>query len=173
MKDFLELAKARYSVRKFDGSKPIEDEKMALILEAAKVAPSACNAQAVKLYIISSKEGMEKANKLTPCVFGANTLLMFCYDADKEWRSKTEENFHSGDEDASILATHVMFEAFELGLGTCYVNMFSRKAASELFDLPSNIVPVLVMPIGYEEEGSKPAPLHTMYSNWDNVVEKK
>lgn len=66
MKDFLELAKARYSVRKFDGGKPIEDEKMALILEAAKVAPSACTPRPLSSTSSLLKKAWRKPISLPP-----------------------------------------------------------------------------------------------------------
>ena len=56
---FLELAKDRYSVRKFS-DKPVEQEKIEQILEAAIVAPTACNNQPYKVWVIESEEALEK-----------------------------------------------------------------------------------------------------------------
>ena len=56
---FLELAKERYSERYFD-SKPIEDEKLKLILEAGRIAPTGCNYQPQRIYVIQSEEAMKK-----------------------------------------------------------------------------------------------------------------
>ena len=79
MNNFLNLAKERYSVRKFT-DKPIEKDKLEKILEAAKVAPTAKNLQPVKIYVLQSEEALEKINSLTRCIFGAKTVFLIAYD---------------------------------------------------------------------------------------------
>ena len=60
--DFLDLAKKRYSVRSYKKT-PVEEEKVACILEAARVAPSAANLQPTRLVVIDNAEGMEKLSR--------------------------------------------------------------------------------------------------------------
>lgn len=172
MKDFITLAKERYSVRKFKDA-VIEREKLSLILEAAKVAPTACNYQAVKIYVLESNEALERINSLSRCIFGAKTVLLVCYDTSKEWKSPFESDVHSGVEDASIVATHMMLEAYDLGIGSCWVNLFNTEKVKEAFELPENMKPVLLMPLGYVSEDAHPAHLHNEYPNWENMVEYK
>ena len=62
--EFLELAKNRYSERNF-ASKPIEEEKLYKILEAGRIAPTACNYQPQRFYVLKSKEALAKAAGLT------------------------------------------------------------------------------------------------------------
>lgn len=169
--NFSELAKERYSVRKFS-DKPIEKKKMDMILEAAKVAPTACNSQAVKIYVIKSAEGIQKANELSKCIFGAKTVFLIAADTEREWQNPFEEGVTSGQQDASIVATHIMFQAWELGIGSCWVNLFPNSKAAEVYDLPKNIRPVLLMPVGYPDETAHPAKLHTQYRDLSELIEE-
>lgn len=73
---FLELAKERYSVRKFQ-DREIAQSDMDKILEAANVAPTGCNYQPQRIYVVKSEENLAKLNELCKCIFGAKTVLMF------------------------------------------------------------------------------------------------
>lgn len=79
MATFLKLATERYSVRTFK-NQPIEAEKLAEVLEAGRVAPTACNNQPQRIKVINEAEGLMKVDECTPCRFGAPTVLLVCYD---------------------------------------------------------------------------------------------
>ena len=165
---FMDLAKARYSVRKFT-DRPVEEEKISAILEAAKVAPTAKNQQPVKVYVIESPEALAKVNKVSPCIYGAPLVFMVAYDADQTYRTGWNPGVGYGDIDASIVCTHMMLEAADLGLGSCWVARFPRADAHCTFELPENIVPVALLPVGYAAEDAVPSPRHTQYrdeSEW-------
>lgn len=157
--EFMKLAAQRYSVRKFSDA-PVEPEKLSAVLEAGNVAPTAKNLQPQRIYVLSSVEALEKVDGLTRCRFGAPVVLLIAYDADEDWKNPLEEGIHAGQQDASIVATHIMLAAAEAGLGTCWVNLFPNSQANEAFDLPESIVPVLLMPIGYAALDAKPSRLH-------------
>lgn len=144
------MARARYSVKKYK-STPVEEEKLNKILEVAGIAPTARNAQSLRIYVLKSEEAMEKANSLTHSIYGAPLCLMFTYNIDETYPYIEDQGLSSGDEDCSIAATHVMFEAMELGLGTCWVNAFTPSKAKALFNLPENEYVVLLMPLGYPD----------------------
>ena len=167
--DFCELAKARYSVRKFD-SKPIEEEKLQKVLEAGIVAPTAKNYQPFRIYVIQSEEAMNKIKEVSKCTYGAPVVLMFTYDLTEEWMNPIDPSCTSGQQDASIAATHVMLQAADLGLGTCWVNMFDPTLAAELLDIPETEIPLLLMPIGYAAEDAVPSQNHTTYRPTEELV---
>ena len=75
---FLELAKARYSVRSFK-DQPIENEKLNLILEAGRIAPTACNNQPQKIYVVKSADARAKLASVCRCTFDAPVILAVCY----------------------------------------------------------------------------------------------
>lgn len=155
MNDFLELAKARFSVRKFS-DRPLEPEKLDKILEAGNVAPTAVNFQPQRIYILKSDEALAKVNSVCKCIYGARTVLMFAYDINHDWKNPKEPGVHSGEQDISIAASHIMLEAWDIGIGSCWVNLFSNSELERVFSLPENEKVVLLMPLGYPAEGVKP-----------------
>ena len=157
---FMELAQKRYSVRKYMPI-PVEQEKIEEILKAGNIAPTAKNIQPQRIYVLKSKEALEKLAKLTPMGFDAPVVLLIAYNQDEEWQNPLQEGIHSGVEDVSIVATHIMLRAAELGIGSCWVNYFPNNETEKAFNLPNNEKVVLLMPIGYPAEDSKPNPNHT------------
>ncbi|MDR1018715.1 MAG: nitroreductase family protein [Lachnospiraceae bacterium] len=155
---FLDLAKERYSVRKYS-EKKIPSELLDKVLEAGKLAPTACNNQPQKIMVIDTPEGFEKLKKSTPYTFGAPAMLIICYDKDEAWESPFNGQT-SGYVDASIVTTHMILEATELGFGTCWVMYFDPAVLSKEFNLSENLVPVALLPIGYPAEDAKPAKMH-------------
>jgi nitroreductase len=166
---FEEMTSARYSVRKFSGQ-PVEDEKLRKILETAAKAPTAKNAQSARIYILKSQEAMAKAEELTPCTYGAPLVLMFAYDEKQAFVYPEQDTLNSGAEDCSILVVHVMYEAMELGLSTCWVNLFNPEKAEKTFDLPADEKVVCLMPLGYADSAARPSPKHTASKPLDEIV---
>jgi len=159
----------RYSVRKFDGRNP-EQEKLDAVLEAGNIAPTAKNLQPQRIYVLQSEEALQKLDELAPCRYGAGTVLVFTYNTDEEWKNPEEKGVHSGVEDVSIVATHMMLRAHELGLSTCWCNLFPNSRLEEALGLPENERSVLYMPIGYAAEGASPAPRHTEKKDLSEIV---
>ncbi|MDD3142212.1 MAG: nitroreductase family protein [Lachnospiraceae bacterium] len=168
--NFMELAQNRYSIRNFS-SKAIEKDKLAKILKAGQVAPTAGNYQPQKVYVVQSEEGLEKLRSLIKCHYGAPTVLIIAYDKSKDWKNPNQEGVHSGEQDTSIVATHMMLEAWELGIGSCWVNFFSPSQVAEEFGFPENITPVLMLPIGYAAEETKPAAWHEQSKELCEIIE--
>lgn len=168
---FIDLAKARYSVRGFKDQQ-VEDEKIAQILEAAKVAPTAKNIQAQRVYVLKSQEALQAANKVSECMYDAPLAFLIGYDSTEDWHSPFLGDVHSGEVDAAIVATHMMLEAADLGLGTCPVAYFRPQLAHELFHLPEGVVPVLLLPCGYPADEAKPAARHELFRPDDEWIKE-
>ena len=166
--EFEELLRERYSCRKFT-NKEVEKELLDKVLEAGRLAPTAKNQQPFKIYIFKSEESLKKIDQISPCRYGAPVVLGFVYDRNQEWRHPVNKTNHSGNEDVAIVATHVMLEAKNVGLDTCWVKMFDNEKFEKIFDLPSNEKSVLIMPLGYGEIG--PAPLHKNKKDMSKLVE--
>ena len=159
---FLELAEKRYSERYFD-SRPVEQEKLDKILEAGRVAPTACNYQPQRIYVIRSEEALKKARSLRVSHYNAPLMLLVCYDADTVWHNPADrgyDNYDSGEQDAAIVATTMMYEAEELGVHSLWLRGFDSVAVAEAFALPQNIRPVMMFSLGYPSARSKPHALH-------------
>ena len=167
--DFTELSESRYSVRKFK-DRPVSKEHMQIILRAAQLAPTGCNYQPQRIYIAESEEAIGRLNEISRCIFGAKTVLVFTYNEDEEWKNPLEKGGHSGEQDVSIVASHVMLQAWELGIGTCWVNYFSNSRLEKELELPENERSVLIMPMGYPAEDASPLAMHSEYKDISDIV---
>ena len=156
---FLQLAKDRFSVRYYS-KKPVEQEKIDAILEAARVAPTAKNIQPFHIYVLKSAEAIAKINQLSRCAYGAPVVFVVCYDKSKAWVSPFDANDNSGVMDASIVGTHMMLEATELGLGSCWVKLFDPKELAAAFGIPENLTPSFLLDVGYPQKGAAPNKMH-------------
>ena len=106
--EFLELARNRYSERSFD-SKKLDEKELYKILEAGRIAPTACNYQPQRFYVLKSEEALKKAASLT-YTYNAPVVLLVCYVKSEAWHNP-RDGFCSGDMDASIAASSMMFES--------------------------------------------------------------
>ena len=168
---FQELAHARYSVRSFQ-DRPIEEEHLKLILEAGRVAPTACNFQPQRIYVARSAEAREKLASVCRCTFGAPVILVVCYDRERDWKNKLLPGYESGETDATIVCTHMMLQAFELGIGSCWVGYFNPQTVAETLGLPENITVSALLPMGYPAEDAKPLLLHSQFRDFGDTIEE-
>ena len=167
--NFLELAKARFSVRSFKKD-PIEEEKLLTILEAGRVAPTACNKQPQKIYVIQSEEMRDKLATVCKFTFDAPVVLAICYDKEKAWKNDLTPGYCSGETDAAIVCTHMMLQAWELGIGSCWVGCFASDRVKEALGLPENVRVTALMPMGYPAEDAEPMEFHSIYREWDDTI---
>lgn len=170
MNSFFELAKERYSVRAYL-PKPVEDEKLQKVLEAGLLAPTAKNQQPQKIYVVKSEELKAKLAAVTPCTFNAPVVLVICYDEERACKGKVYENYSFGNTDAAIVGTHMMLEAADLGLGTCWVGWFCEKEVKEALNLPENIRVCDLMPIGYTAPDAHISQMHYSSRGLNDTVE--
>ena len=156
--DFLKLAKERYSCKKYDG-RQISKEQLEAILEAGRLAPTAKNLQEQHVYVVQSAEGLAKIDKITPCRYGAPTVLVVAFDKENVFVYPGEKR-DSGVEDASIVATHMMLAAKEVGVDSCWLNFLDPEKASEELGLPKNEEVLMFLDLGYAAEGAGPLANH-------------
>ncbi len=166
--DLMNLFKERHSVRKFSDKK-VEKDKIDAILEAGRLAPTAVNFQPQRIYVLESDESLLKLKDCTRYHFDAPVALLVCYDNTISWK-RAYDNKDMGEVDASIVSAHMMLEVTNLGLGTTWVGHFDPKAVIEKFNLPENIIPVALFPIGYPAEDSAPNPRHCERLNLNETV---
>lgn len=155
---FAELAENRFSCRKFENKK-IEKEKIDLILKAAQLAPTAVNKQPQKIMIIDDKNILEKLKECTKYTFDAPLCFAVCVDKEKAY-VRGYDGKNSADIDGSIVTTHMMLQASDLGLGTTWVMAFNPIKAKEILALPDNLEVLALLPTGYPAEDVSISPLH-------------
>ena len=156
--DLFSLIKKRFSVRAYSDIK-VEDVKIQQILQAGNLAPTAHNSQPQRIKVITADEELKKVDGCTPCRFGAPLVFFICYDRETSWK-RSFDGKDSGYVDASIVTTHMMLMAEELGLGSCWVMHFDPEKAKELFSLPGNLEPVAFLPTGYPAKDALPSASH-------------
>ena len=166
---FLELAKKRYSCRKFS-DKRVEKEQIAQILEAAIAAPTAVNTQPFKIWVMESEEAKKNIRQITDYTFGAETFLVVGYEKKGGWvRAFDKRNF--ADVDASIVATHMMMEIEDLGLATTWVGYFNEPELKEIYPQMEGYELIAILPVGYPAEDAQPSPKHGVRKKREEVVE--
>jgi nitroreductase len=168
MKDFLSFAKSRYSVRKFS-SKPVEKEKVDTILEAGRLAPTACNKQPFQILVLQGKEDMETLEKCTVFHYGTTLAFLVSYNKDEVYHRDYDDK-PSGEIDTSIVATHMMLAAWDLGIGSTWIMHFIPEAVKEEFQLPDYLEPIALLMMGYPAVDAKVYPGHTQKKTMDQIV---
>lgn len=156
---FNDLAAKRYSCKKYDG-RPVEGAALEAILEAGRLAPTAKNLQEQRIYVIQSEEGLAAVDRITPCRYGATTVLAVAWDASNVFTYPGEAR-DSGAEDASIVATHLMLAAADAGVDSCWLNLFDPAVAKKELGLPDNEEVLMFLDLGYAAEGAGPLENHT------------
>ena len=156
--DFQALSAARYSLRKFD-PRPVEQDKLDLILEAGRNAPTAHNYQPQRFFVLQSPGAVERAEACSMSRFHPPVILAVCYDPAVSWKREYDGKDH-GEIDAAIAVTQMMLQAADLGLGTTYIGEFDPKALLEQFPEMAGYVPIALLPLGYPAEGAHPSRLH-------------
>ena len=157
--EFIEVVKARYSCKKFD-PRQVEKEKLDAILEAGRLAPTAKNLQEQHIYVVQSPEVLAKIDSVTPCRYGAPTVLVVAFDKDNVFTYPGGKR-DSGVEDATIVATHLILAAADEGVDSCWINFLDPDKLAEALGLPENKEVLMVMDLGYAAEGAGPLPNHT------------
>ena len=157
--EFSKVIQERYSCKKYDG-RAVEPEKLQAILEAGRLAPTAKNLQEQKIYVVQTPEGLAKIDKLTPCRYGAGTVLIVAFDSKNVFVYPGEKR-DSGIEDAAIVATHMLLAAADAGVDSCWLNFFDPEAVAKEFDLPENEEVLMLLDLGYAAEGAGPLANHS------------
>ncbi|MBQ8959835.1 MAG: nitroreductase family protein [Ruminococcus sp.] len=157
--EFKEVIRDRYSCKKYSG-RQVEPEKLAAILEAGRLAPTAKNLQEQHIYVIQSAEKLAVIDQLTPCRYGAPTVLVVAFDKNNVFTYPGEKR-HSGVEDATIVATHLVLAAADEGVDSCWLNYFDPDKVAELLGLPENEEVLMLLDLGYAAEGTGPLPNHS------------
>jgi nitroreductase len=143
---FLELAKKRYAVHNFLPKK-VEQEKLMVILEAGRVAPTGANMQPQELIVVQEVPGLEKLKKAAN-IYGAPLVIIVCGNKNSVWK-RPFDGKNLIDIDTSIITDHMMLQATELGLGTIWICYFKPDVIKKEFNLPEYIEPINILGIGY------------------------
>ncbi len=155
--DFLQLAASRQSDRAYDKARVVEPEKLERILEAARLAPSACNAQPWKFVVVTDPEISVKVGKAAAGL----RMNKFAKDAPvhilivEESMNVTSflgakiKDKYFPLIDIGIAASHIVLAAESEGLGSCILGWFDEKDIKKLTGIPANKRLLLDIAVGY------------------------
>ena len=151
---FLELARKRYSVRAYK-SNPVEDDKLQQLLEAARLAPTACNLQPFQLIVTHTKGKEADLRRIydSPWFVQAPVVICACGITNEAWVRRDGKSYC--DVDVAIALDHLVLAATELGLGTCWIAAFDPAAAREVLGVPDQVNPIAFTPVGYPADQPK------------------
>ena len=166
--EFCEVIKQRYSCKKYSG-RQVEDENLAAILEAGRLAPTAKNLQEQHIYVVRDPAALAKIDTVTPCRYGAPTVLAVAFDSESVFTYPGGSR-DSGMEDATIVATHMIRAAANAGVDSCWVNFFDPAELKEALGLPQQEELLMIMDLGYAAEGAGPLPNHFSRKALDQTV---
>lgn len=166
--DFLELSKKRYSVLHYQ-KECIPDDIISKILEAGLSAPTACNFQPQKIKLINTDDGRSRLNRVVPSKYYVPAAFLVCYDKTICWKRKFDGR-SSGEIDASIVTTHMMMEATELGLGSIWVMYWDPNTMRDEFEIPQQYEPVALLIVGYPDKSIEPHKEHFVRKGISDVM---
>ena len=161
MNSFLELVKARQSDRAYL-DKPVEIEKLERILEAARLAPSACNTQPWKIIVVTDAgKRHEVADAASSKMLSMNhfskqaPVQLVLIEENANFTSTVggwATNKHYPHIDLGIIASHICLAAADEGLGTCMLGWCNEKKVSKSLDIPKSRRVMLVILLGYSSQ---------------------
>jgi nitroreductase len=148
----------RYSCRSY-ADRAVEDEKLAQVFEAARLAPSAKNLQDWRFVAVTNR----------PEVFGkAGVMIVACSNSDYVMTCGQAV----GPIDVSIALEHISLQATELGLGTCWIGSFEAEKVREILGIPQGVAIIELMALGYpageggRKTGREPIENIVCYDEW-------
>jgi nitroreductase len=153
---FQDLIQKRYSVRAYKPD-PVEEDRLARVLEAARIAPTAANRQAFRVIVIPTKGREAELQR----VYGrewflqAPLVLCVCAVPSEAWVRKAD-GWNAAEVDATIAMAHIVLAAAEEGLGTCWIAAFDPAAAREVLGIPPEVIPSAFTPLGYAADSALP-----------------
>ena len=86
------------------------------------------------------------------------------------WKNPFSQDYNTGDIDCSIVCTHLMLQAWELGVGSCWVGYFDLTEVAKTMNIPDNEKLVAILPMGYPSEKSAPSPMHFAKKDLSQIV---
>ncbi len=151
--DFPSLVAKRFSVRDYLDT-PVSDSLIQKVLDAARMAPSACNNQPTRFIVVKDPETRLKLQPVynREWFLHAPVIIAACCDRTLCWRRSDGRDY--GDVDVAIALDHLTLAAAELGLGTCWIGNFKLSEAKTALMIPTSVDPIAFTPLGYPAPGA-------------------
>ena len=152
--DIYEAIRTRKSVRAYQ-DKPIEKDKLARVLEAARMAPSASNRQEWRFVVVQDADMRRKLSKAAnnqSFVAEAAAVIVCCAESSDHTMPCGIKSFSV---DVAIAIDHLTLAAVHEGLGTCWIGAFDPEQVRDILGIPKDVVIVELLPLGYPQDASQ------------------
>lgn len=150
---FYSLSEDRFSCRSF---KPdaIDEALILSVIDATRLAPSACNRQPWLFVVADTPELRQAVAESYPREWfaAAPVFIVACGLHSEAWHRPTDGKDHT-DVDVAIAVEHLCLAATSLGLGSCWVCNFDAVAVAKAFNMPDDVEPIALIPLGYPADG--------------------
>ncbi|GAI19161.1 unnamed protein product [marine sediment metagenome] len=149
----LDVIQKRQSVRKYKED-PIPEKALMRVLEAARLAPSGKNFQPWKFIIVKDKALKEKLAQASAGQFfmaEAPIIIVGCGFPDNCY-AHMGRYMKSWSVDVTIALEHLMLQAQEEGLGTCWIGSFEEEEVKAILNIPEDVKVLALTPLGYPDE---------------------
>lgn len=152
--EFTDLIKTRESIRNYDPSRPVSEEVLRRIIDAGRIAPSACNLQPWKFLLVSSPAALEKVRDCynRDWFRDAPHVLVVVGLMDKSWK-RSFDGYNSVETDAAIAMTHIILAAENEGVGTCWIAHFDPAKLRKALGITASQEVYGITPLGYQRPG--------------------
>jgi len=169
-----EAIRNRRSIRKFE-DKPVTEEDLMEILNAARLAPSWANRQEWRFIIVTDstlkvrlKETLSETNPAGKHGFKAPVIIVLCVEKDEATVHQNKPYYMV---DAGITMQNLMLSAVEKGLGTCWVGLFDEPRVKEILGIPNSVTVIGLTPVGHPAQDPEPRPRRELselihYEHW-------
>lgn len=153
--DVFEAIRSRRSIRSYS-EREVEPQKLEQVLDAGRLAPSASNRQDWKFVVV--REAAKRRQLVKACrdqaFIGAAPVVIVVCATDTEYRMRS--GLRIAAVDPTIAVDHMTLAAAALGLGTCWIGAFEADKVAKVLDLPPDLTPAHVLPLGYAAESPEP-----------------
>ena len=168
--EYFDLIQKRYSVRAYQPDM-VDDQKIDMLLEAARLAPTASNRQPFRIIITKTAGKQEELANVyhRDWFWSAPLVVCACGIPGEAWVRKDGKIYLAVD--VAIVMDHFILAAANQGLGTCWIAAFNEEAARQFFSLPTEVEPIILTPLGYpvnslREMVRKPIEQLVYYEKW-------
>jgi len=152
--EFYDLIRSRESVRNYDPDRPVSKEILERILDAGRLAPSACNIQPYKFLVISSSE---KLKQVRACYnrdwFEEAPHILIVIGLQNQAWNRNYDGYNSIESDVAIALTHIILAAENEGIGTCWIAAYNPEILKEALNINKNQLIFGITPLGYPKHG--------------------
>lgn len=148
---FLDLVNSRFSVRQYEKT-TVPDDKLTMVLEAGRLAPSAANRQPCRFVVVTDPQQRKALGDAYPreWFWTAPVIIVLCVDKHKAWVRADGKSY--ADVDGAIAMDHMTLCAADLGLGTCWIAAFDPVKVRQSLGIPDAFEPLAMTPLGYSGE---------------------